>query len=1140
MLSLFSLNPQQAGFRLHRVEVWNWGTFHEKVYSISPHGENSLLTGANGSGKTTFVHALLTLLAAEKRMRSFNQSAEGKTKNERTEESYVTGEFGTTEDAHTGTSKVQRLREDKSSLRSVLLAVFKNEDYFLTLIQVRWFVGNDLKRQFIIAHKELSIENDFQYFDPHGEWKKILKQRYPKQGHREAIEFFDGPKEYGNRLRNIFGMRSEKAQTLFNQTISLKILGNLDEFVRHQMLEETDMEEAFVKLKTHFSTLSEAHRNIEKTQHQIRLLQPVREAWNKLKDLDGHLFTLRKQKEILPAWFAIRQQQLLTKEIQQTKLQLQLTGERREEIESILQQHQEELFNLEGLLRSSDVGRRLQEIDQRIKELSGKKKEREERKSQFLLWVQKLGWELGNGEREFDKLQQKVQDRKQLLSAELEEKRRSLFSCEGRREQVALRMEELEQDIQLLQQQRNNITGKIVQIRQQILEQVGATEEEIPFVAELVQIIPGEEKWEFAIEKLLRSFALRLIVPDAYYKAVIKYVNQTNLQGRIVFERFVDQPFLKEFYPQSTDSVPGKIQVKDGSPYAGWVQEQLNRFYNYRCTDQMTEFAKMDYAITSSGMVKSGNRHEKDDRPEKNHRQQYVLGWDASSKIQALVREHGTLESQFQSLGKEAAVLKGRVMTMQEQERALVELSRINSYSLIHSEEMVTAIEAREKEKKKVEKGSGNVQEIKKQQEQVVELVQKSREKLEEKIREEEQIKYELAKREQELRMAAEVIQHYENIPIENELIGFQMEYIVPLSYEIDLDVWDKARKQVSSLLNKQMEEYTAQYNKIKQALQKAMWEFRNPSDEELLKKFQDWRGDTHRLSDQPEFAGEYIDLLERLEKEQLIEQKERFKKYLNEEMINRMSSFKEQLDEQLHEIVRNIDSLNKSLKLIQFRKNPDTYIQLEAKEDLSPQIKEFRTRLISWKPDLSTYYKTKDESILEQSYLLIKSLLDELDLKESWRKEVTDVRQWLRFTAREVLKSDQTNYRSYTGTEKLSGGEQAQLTYTILGSAIAYQFGISQDALDPRSFRFICVDEAFSRQDEDKARYLMDLCKQLNLQIMVVSPAKAEEVRIVEPYIARVHYVQRRGNRDSVLYDMPMMELAKMKKQTGDTASLV
>jgi uncharacterized protein YPO0396 len=201
----------------------------------------------------------------------------------------------------------------------------------------------------------------------------------------------------------------------------------------------------------------------------------------------------------------------------------------------------------------------------------------------------------------------------------------------------------------------------------------------------------------------------------------------------------------------------------------------------------------------------------------------------------------------------------------------------------------------------------------------------------------------------------------------------------------------------------------------------------------------------------------------------------------------------------------------------------------LDAKEDFTPNIKDFRQRLIGWKPNLAEYHRTKDDSILEASYLKIKELIEDLDTKEAWRKEVMDVRRWLRFVAREVRAEDKSTYRSYTGTEKLSGGEQAQLTYTILGSAIAYQFGITADGLSQRSFRFICVDEAFSRQDEEKARYLMNLCKQLNLQIMVVSPDKTEEFRIVEPFIARVHYVQRRGNRDSVLYDMPIKQLKEL-----------
>lgn len=50
------------GFRLQRLEVRNWGTFHDKVHILDPAGQTALLIGENGSGKSTLVDALLTLL----------------------------------------------------------------------------------------------------------------------------------------------------------------------------------------------------------------------------------------------------------------------------------------------------------------------------------------------------------------------------------------------------------------------------------------------------------------------------------------------------------------------------------------------------------------------------------------------------------------------------------------------------------------------------------------------------------------------------------------------------------------------------------------------------------------------------------------------------------------------------------------------------------------------------------------------------------------------------------------------------------------------------------------------------------------------------------------------------------------------
>ena len=42
MYSLFSTDPGTAGYRLQYMEVYNWGTFHGKIFKIDPQGNNSL------------------------------------------------------------------------------------------------------------------------------------------------------------------------------------------------------------------------------------------------------------------------------------------------------------------------------------------------------------------------------------------------------------------------------------------------------------------------------------------------------------------------------------------------------------------------------------------------------------------------------------------------------------------------------------------------------------------------------------------------------------------------------------------------------------------------------------------------------------------------------------------------------------------------------------------------------------------------------------------------------------------------------------------------------------------------------------------------------------------------------------------
>ena len=95
MWSLFSTSSDKAGFRLQYMEVFNWGTFYnDRVFRIQPQGNNSLLTGANASGKSTYIDALLTLMVPTKKDRFYNQSSGVEKKGDRTEETYVLGNYG--------------------------------------------------------------------------------------------------------------------------------------------------------------------------------------------------------------------------------------------------------------------------------------------------------------------------------------------------------------------------------------------------------------------------------------------------------------------------------------------------------------------------------------------------------------------------------------------------------------------------------------------------------------------------------------------------------------------------------------------------------------------------------------------------------------------------------------------------------------------------------------------------------------------------------------------------------------------------------------------------------------------------------------------------------------------------------------
>ena len=123
-----------------------------------------MLTGANASGKSTLIDALLTLLVPAKKDRFYNQSSGIEKKGDRNEETYVLGNYGNIQAEGENSVKTQQLR-DKSTYSIILASFVNNHQKIVTLFQVRYFVNGELKCTYGFSYKPLTIENDLSIFN---------------------------------------------------------------------------------------------------------------------------------------------------------------------------------------------------------------------------------------------------------------------------------------------------------------------------------------------------------------------------------------------------------------------------------------------------------------------------------------------------------------------------------------------------------------------------------------------------------------------------------------------------------------------------------------------------------------------------------------------------------------------------------------------------------------------------------------------------------------------------------------------------------------------------------------------------------------------------------------------------------------
>ncbi|MEI4271956.1 ATP-binding protein [Klenkia sp. LSe6-5] len=692
---------QRVGHRLHRFELFNWGTFDGQVWSFVPGGADSLLTGDIGSGKSTVVDALTTLLVPPQRI-AFNRAAGGETK-ERDLRSYVLGHHKSERNEATGRTLPVGLRRGPTF--SVLLAVFGNEglDTRTSLAAVFWLADGQEgqpDRFYVTAERELSIASDLTGFggDP-----AALRKRLVASG--AAVH--DSYRPYGERFRRLLGIPSPQALELFAQTVSMKAVSNLTEFVRHHMLEPFDARRRVDQLVDHFEALSKAHDAVVAARTQVDQLDPLLGQAAVHEELTSRIAALAAERAALPAFVAARTVAHLQAEAAAADERLTGLVAERDVLDGEIRRAGDERAAAE-LQMEGHGGARLREIGLEIEHQSEELRRRQDRSATHAADLEILGLAPAARADAFAARRAELGEMGTRLADEQARLRADTDGLAVASARLADDERSLNADLRAARDRRVNIPVAQLDLRSRLLQATGLAEAELPFAGELLQVRPEHRDWEGAAERVLRGLGLSLLVPDRHYRTVSDWIEGEHLRGRLVYYAVPTRAGLAPA-PRSKHPLSDVVEVKD-DPLAGWLRAEVAVRADLERVETMADFRRAERAVTRAGQLKGGrNRHEKDDRFRIDDRRNFVLGWSAEARIDALLDAARDLGRQREELAARGTGLDGVEKQVRARAAALDRATTVREFADVDWPSVAHRIDALGAERDRLTSASGEL-----------------------------------------------------------------------------------------------------------------------------------------------------------------------------------------------------------------------------------------------------------------------------------------------------------------------------------------------------------------------------------------------------------------------------------------------
>lgn len=1102
-------HPDQ--FRLSLIQLFNWGTFRN-LHRIPIDRDGHLVVGPSGSGKSTILDAKTALMAPSQWM-DFNAAAREGSKRDRDRNlvTYIRGAWSNME-GEEGNTQVQVLVKG-TTWSALAMTLSTLDDRVVTLVELYWIRGSsmdprDVQRHYMVFDRAFDIA-ELEFFGNEDLNIRKLKQTV------KALYSDNVAAGYRECFMSKLGIPSEQALKLLHKAQSLKNIGDLNSFMRELMLEKPGTFEVARKLVEEFTNLNVAYEAVQKARQQIELLGPARDdatkraaalaSSHKLRELElgmDHYIARRRRslfKDAIDASIdacAQIERNIAAAEVSARDAETRLDDLKR----ALWQAGGESIDRLRGELTS---------IDERHNRAAAKRVEVEQA-------LRQMGLKSPADAAGYAALVTEAVGRTRALESEILSADAERLDLASKRSEGQKALDATEGELRALVARKSNIRVELQDLRRLIADGVGCSEDDLPFAGELLQVREDEKPWRGAIERLLGKFSTSILVSDALYPKVRRFVNETNLRQNLSYHLAGQSNQARTRDGLNARAVFRKLEVAPG-PFHSWLQAEIRSRFNHECVDTPEELARFEYSLTRQGQVRAGRSlHEKRDRFRVDDESQWSLGWDNLERRRLFEARRTGLRNQLAEIvdqeNAKANALTSRVRTMRH-----VEVIKNVSWGDIDTQGLDDRKDELETEIKRIRTGSKDLASLDRQVSDQREVFNKCNGDVE---RERLSLRTALSRRE-DWRKELEDLEGDASYvdPTPDQLAGLDARFAAsgkPITIATIGEVGGKVQRG----LNEEIRLVSEEASSLRSKIEKAFAEFKTR-----------WPLEAAEMDTSVESGQAYFALLETLERDRLPSFETRFREMLQSQSDQYLATLQRKLSDEARTIENKIDSVNEALRNAPFGRG--TFLEIRSRPIHQQDVLKFKAQL----KEILAQSFLADAGAAETRFVQMKVLVERLGSPkaedERWRATVLDVRQHVEFLARETDDSG-AEVETYDGGSGKSGGQRQKLTTTCLAAALRFQL-VAEGEEYPR-FAPVAMDEAFDKADHEFTTMALGIFRSFGFQMIVATPMKA--VTTFEPFIGGATMVSIRDKRYSAPLHLTVHQLMTAARAGPDAAA--